>query len=68
MEHCGWDYDNDEYFTLKIVSFEDNELSYSFEEIKMKMKNYHVWVKSLCIAPRSGEYRYSTALHICNPL
>ena len=28
--------------TLKIVSFEDNELSCSFEKIEMKMKNYHV--------------------------
>ena len=30
--------------TLKIVSFEDNELSCSLEKIEMKMKNYHVWV------------------------
>ena len=29
-------------FTLKIVSFEDNELSCSLEKIEMKMKNYHV--------------------------
>ena len=41
-----WNVDDDEEYlhrilAQKIVSFEDNKLSCSFEKIEVKMKNYH---------------------------
>ena len=49
------------------MSFEDNELSDSFEMRKNEDAELASLRLRLCIAARSGECGYSRGLHISNP-